>query len=763
MQIALRRTLLAALFLISCHAVSCHTAAPEPEPSAPAKKLLTLEQTMGQGEKVDFTGELARYSWASDGVHLEFTEKDKDGKDKKVWLEPAKWTESEPQKEEKKEEAAEAKDDEALAKALLAAGADEKKARKVPARSIQRAANGAALVTLGGDVYWVQGESGRKLVDAAEGELELRESSPDGQRVALVQANDLVLLDAATGTRRDVTSDGSADVFNGKLDWVYQEEVYGRGDFKSFWWSPDSRHLAFLRLDETKVFDFTVVDNIEEGNFRVKPEVTRYPKVGDPNPIVALGLVDAAENASESEGVRWVDLSKYEKEEPLVVRVDWTPKGESLFYALQDRVQTWLELCAADPTSAASRSILRESSMGWVNRADAPRWLADGTFLWLSERTGQRHIYRYKADGTLVSALTSGDWSVRDIDELDEARGLLWFTATKDGAVNGNTYRLGLDGTNLVRLTHGEGQHSLRWNKARTHFLDRHSSLAEPPHLELCDADGNVVRDLGRASAPDLESYATSRTELVAIPARDGFALDASVMLPVPFDPAKRYPIWLPTYSGPDSPSVSNAWSGSSWNQFLAENGVIVLTVNVRTASGKGQSVIEGCYKQLGVQELADLEDAVAWVCANRSGDPARVGITGGSYGGFMSAFALTHSDRFALGIAASGVYDWRMYDTIYTERYMSTPDKNKDGYEKTSVVGAAANLKGHLVLTHGEMDDNVHLQNAVQLIYALEKADKDFEFVLYPQSRHGLARDLRTWDRRMTWRQIREHLLGVE
>ncbi|MBM3985690.1 MAG: hypothetical protein FJ296_08410, partial [Planctomycetes bacterium] len=581
---------------------------------------------------------------------------------------------------------------------------------------------------------------------------------PDGAHVAFVQANDLVLVATADGARREVTQDGSPDVFNGILDWVYQEELYGRGDFKAFWWSPDSRHVAFLRLDETQVHDFTVIDHIEAGHFRVKPEITRYPKAGDPNPVVALGVVDAAGAGA----VRWADLSGYAAEEPLVVRVGWTPGGERLLYMVQDRIQTWLDVLAADPATLAPQLLVREASKGWVNRPEPPQWLADGSFLWLSERSGQRHVERRGADGALLAEVTSGDWSVRDVEHVDEAAGLLWFSATRDGAVDRHSYRTGLDGSGLVRLTQGAGQHALTWNPARTRFLDRWSSLAQPPRVRLCDADGRVLRELGAAQAPDLDAYATSRWELHQVPARDGFLLDVALLKPVGFDPARRYPVWLPTYSGPDAPTVNNAWNGGAWPQFLAQNGVIVLQVNVRTASGRGQAVTEAAYLQLGVPELRDLEDAVDWACAQHGGAPARVGITGVSYGGFMSAYALTHSDRFAAGIAASGVYDWGMYDTIYTERYMSTPARNPEGYARTSVIGAAAELRGHLVVTHGEMDDNVHLQNAVQLVWALQKAGKDFEFVLYPQSRHGIAdRDLRWWDRRLTWRVIREKLLG--
>jgi dipeptidyl-peptidase-4 len=270
-----------------------------------------------------------------------------------------------------------------------------------------------------------------------------------------------------------------------------------------------------------------------------------------------------------------------------------------------------------------------------------------------------------------------------------------------------------------------------------------------------------VLRELGASEVPALAEYRTSTWELVQIPARDGFLLDAAVLKPVPFDEGQSYPVWLSTYSGPDAPSVRNRWNGSAWWQYLAQHGVIGFQVNVRTASGKGHAVISKCYRRLGEQELADLEDALAWLTAHPWADEARVGITGYSYGGFMTAYALTHSDRFALGIAGSGVYDWRLYDTIYTERYMDTPQRNLEGYDRTSVLKAAKDLKGHLVITHGTIDENVHLQNAVQLVYALQKAGAEsFELMIFPEQRHGIRdADLRWHMRRLEWRAIEQHL----
>ncbi len=723
------------------------------------KKLLSLEQTVGRGEKVDFSGTTPAWSWAEDGLHL------LRGRGEEARLvDPRTLEESAPPApSESAPPAVEGEQEkpplDPLAEAFLAEpGMDEDTARRIArGRRDESDDERSVLIHSQGELYFVGADgAGRVLTRDSEPGLELVDLAPDGSAVAFVQGNDLHVIDTATGWRRSITSDGCDEVFNGKLDWVYQEEVYGRGDFKGFWWSPDSKRIAFLRLDESQVHEFTVVDFIEPGHFRVRPEIANYPKVGDPNPTVQLGVAEAATGA-----IKWVDLSKHAADEPIVVRVDWTSAGNEVLFMVQDRIQTWLDLAVADPATGRVRTVLHESSGSWVDRAEEPRWLADGSFLWQSNRSGYRHLYRYRLDGKLVGAVTGGDWAVNEILDVDEERGRIWFTSTKDGAVDSNVYRIGLDGKGLVRLTSGPGAHSVTFCPDKSLFLDRVSSLAAPTEVRVCTGEGEVLHVLGKAEIPDRETYACSDWELVEIRARDGFPLDAAVLKPVPFDASRAHPVWISTYSGPDSPSVRNRWNGSTWSQFLAERGVIVFQVNVRSASGKGHWVIEQCYKQLGVQELADLEDAIDWLCGHPWANRKRVGITGYSYGGFMSAFALTHSAKFALGIAGGGVYDWAMYDTIYTERYMSTPERNPDGYAATSVLKAAANLKGHLVLHHGTGDDNVHMQNVIQLAYALQKAGKPFEIMLYPESAHGIGdRDQSWFARQMEWRAIREYLI---
>jgi dipeptidyl-peptidase-4 len=647
------------------------------------------------------------------------------------------------------------KEAECVAALAKLAGFDEASARRVVSGRVGASSDGAAqLFESDGDLFFFRSGRERALRLTFTPQLE-REAmlSPDGRFASFVRDHDLFLVETDGGRERAVTSDGGPEKLNGILDWVYQEEVYGRGNWNAHWWSPDSRHLAFLSLAQTGVPHHPIVDQAPP-----EPELedTRYPKPGDPNPKVALASVRVRDAK-----VTWVDLSKYEHDDPLVVRVGFTPDGSRLVFQVQDREQTWLDLDFADAETGKVETLFRESSATWVNVLDEPRWLADGGFLWLSERSGTRHLYRFDAKGKLLQQVTDGPWEVRAVTDVDEPHGRVFFTASRDGAIGPNLYRVNLDGGGLTRITQGRGSHSVEWNKERSHLLDRVSSLSSPPEVRLCDADGNVLEVVAKTEIPALKEYRFSAPELLTIPTRDGFPMDAVILKPVPFDPKQKYPVWLPTYSGPDAPSVSDRWSGDPWLQFLAQHGIAVLQVNNRTSSQKGHACVSKCWQQLGVQELADLEDALAWLGQTQPwADTSRVGITGWSYGGFMTAFALTHSKAFKVGIAGAGVYDWRLYDSIYTERYMRTPQHDPDGYAKTSVIDAAKDLSGYLVLAHGAIDDNVHLQNTVQLALALQKADREFEMMLYPRSRHGIASPEQNLNfRRLTWKTIRERL----
>ena len=585
------------------------------------------------------------------------------------------------------------------------------------------------------DLYYHElgGSQVTRLTRTPEAEAEVS-FSPDGGRVAFVRDHNLHVVGVDGPHERALTADGNDVVRNGVLDWVYQEEIYGRGNFRGYWWSPDSARIAFLRLDGSAVPAFTIVDHIE---YHPEVEEWSYPKAGDPNPVVRLGIADAGGGDAA-----WVDLDAYDGSQPLIVSVGWTPDGGRVVYQVQDREQTWLDLNVADPESGRPTTLLRETTEAWVNVNGPPRWLADGSFLWLSERAGWKHLYHYRADGTLVRQITSGEWEVRRVHGVDEGMGWIYWSGTERSPIGSDAYRVRLDGSGLERLTARPGTHRVQFNPGFTRYIDTWSTLAVPPQVRLHAADGAERRVIDANEAAVLAGYDLSAPELLQVPNRDGFLMEALMIKPPDFDPARRYPVYQHVYGGPHIQRVRNSWSGSTYLfwQLLAQQGVIVWVLDNRTASGKGAVSTWPVYENFGAGELRDIEDGLDWLAAQPYVDPDRIGIEGWSYGGFMVSYALTHSDRFAMGIAGGSVTDWRDYDTIYTERYMRTPQNNPDGYRRSAPRFAAADLSGALLLVHGTLDENVHMQNTLQFAYALQQAGKRFDMMLYPRSRHRLG-----------------------
>ena len=507
--------------------------------------------------------------------------------------------------------------DAAKAEAAMAAipGVTAAEARPL-LRSRDLVFNGAytkALVTIGGDLYLCDFAGNRAArLTSADGDEDEATFSPDDAKVAFVRRNNLFVVDTATLREAALTTDGAPRILNGTLDWVYEEEIYGRGEKRAYWWSPDSSRLAFLRIDDTAVSTYITLDDI---SYDPRVETWDYPRAGDPNPTVKLGVVRAAGGPAD---VGWIDTSRYAGTDILIVRVAWTPLGR-LTYQVQNRTQSWLDLNVIDvaATGSAPATLLRETSPYWINAEEAapPTWLADGSFVWLSARSGFRHAYRYAADGTLLGQLTTGRWELRALHGVDEKGGWLYFSGTERSPIGRDVYRVKLDGTGFSRLSQAAGTHNARFSPGFGFFIDRASDVSTPGQVRLHRGDGRNVRTLHENRVTALSDYKLSKPEFVQVTTRDGFVMEAMMIKPPDFDPSKRYPVYQFTYGGPHSQEVNNAWSlQNMYHQLLAQHGIIVWILDNRTASGKGLESTWPVFRRFGEVELRDIEDGVAWL-----------------------------------------------------------------------------------------------------------------------------------------------------
>lgn len=617
---------------------------------------------------------------------------------------------------------------------------DAATARRIADRSAfsQTTADRAAgFFEHGDDLYYARldGSAARRLT-ATPAREELASFSPDGRFVAFVRDNDLFVVDVDSATERRLTTTGSERLLNGKADWVYFEEVFGRS-WRTYWWSPDSSRIAFFETDTSMVDTFTIIDDVPEPQ---RVETATYPKPGRPNPEVRVGIAAVAGGTP-----RFADLSRYTAGSFIVTGVGWWPDSRTAYFFVQDRAQRWLDFCTVDPNAGAFAVLFRDSTEAWIEAPWPPRFLKDGSFLLDSERTGWKHIYHYARDGSLIRPVTTGEFEVRGIELFDEANSTLFFTAStpEDDHLTNNLYRVNLDGTGLERLTTAPGSHRVSVNPSGTLYIDTWSDDERPARVAVRAINGTLVRTLDTNPVPDLDEWRLGRLERARIPSRRGPHLDATILYPPDFDPARPHPVWFTTYAGPHAPTVRGGWSrGNAPDHMLANLGFVVFRADPYSASGKGAVSAWTAYRRLGVPELEDIIDAITWLRQQPGIDGSRIGMSGHSYGGFITAYAMTNCDLFAAGIAGAPVTDWRDYDTIYTERYMDTPQENPAGYDETSAVKAAKNLHGRLLILHGTMDDNVHMQNATRLAKALQEANRPFEIMLYPQFRHGIWGD---------------------
>jgi dipeptidyl-peptidase 4 len=623
------------------------------------------------------------------------------------------------------------------------------------------AAETAVLINHNNDlwIYDLAAGTVKRLTNTMKDEELEADFSPDGRWVSFVRGMNLFVVEAATGKEKQLTRDGSSRILNGYLDWLYEEEIYGRGQKRGYWWSPDSKYIAFLRTDESPVPKFVLTDDTLTDQ---RVENTDYPQAGDPNPLVTLGIADVTKTslipnvtklpkvgerlpptlARFGDVVKFVNTSKYRPEDFLIVRVAWAADSSVLTFQAQNREQTFLDLNTSDMNGRVA-TLNREVSKTWVAINGDPVWLKDGTFLLQSEKNGFNHLYHHAKDGRLLKQITGGRWEISEFYGVDEANGYVYFAAIGENNdwINTHVYRVRLDGTNFKRLTETPGTHSAIFNPTFTHFVDYHSDITTPAKVWLYAADGRLEKVLDENKVPVLDAYKLGKPQFLKIKTRDNFEMEAMMILPPDFDRNKKYPVFAFTYGGPHAPSVRNRWGGSQlmWHQMLAQKGYIIWICDNRTASGKGLESTWNVYLKFGQTEARDLEDGFSYLKSLSFVDPTRIGMWGWSYGGYMTSYFMTQSKTLKAGIAGGLVGDWALYDSVYTERYMRTPQNNPDGYRQGSVIANAANLSGRLLIIHGTIDDNVHQQNAMKLIYELQKAGKQFEFMTYPTQRHGV------------------------
>ena len=619
---------------------------------------------------------------------------------------------------------------EALARKVPEAARFDWTNRRVGEQPVQWFASGERLlVQAGGDLFVVHAASAAieqlTATDSTEYDPKL---SPDNTRVAFRRGFEVYSLELSSKRETRLTYDGSATRLNGQLDWVYPEELeLGT----AYWWSPDSRHLAYLQFDTSQEPVFPQVDLLRARGL-LEPE--RYPKAGDPNAVVRVGVVPVNGGTTQ-----WLDAGA--AQDQLLARLAWFPDSSEVAVLRLNRVQNKLELLAAKITGGAPRVLLQEEDPYWINVDDTFRFLDNKQFLWSSERSGHRHLYLYGNDGHLRRELTAGDWDVMSVAGVDDAARRVYYISTEDSPLERQLYVVGFDGKGKRRITQGAGTFDESISPDGRLMLETFSSLSQPPSRTLRRIDGTEVALYAPANRAVADEYELLPTELVKLKTQDGQLMYGRLIKPAGFDAGRRYPVIVDVYGGPHAQTVHNSWAGANLDQVLAHKGYLIWQVDNRGSYGRGHVWESAVYRNLGATELADQQAGIAYLKTLGYADTTRMGIFGWSYGGYMTLYSLVNAPGlFQAGVAGAPVTSWRNYDSIYTERYMGLPSENVAAYDRSSPIQHAADLQAKLLLLHNVEDDNVHFQNTLQMADALEKADRQFRMVIYPQKSHGVT-----------------------
>ena len=558
--------------------------------------------------------------------------------------------------------------------------------------------------------------------------------SPDGTKIAYAKENNLYVYDLASKKSTAVTTDGKKNaIINGITDWVYEEEF---AFVRAFDWSKDSKKLAYIRFDESQVPEFSM--SMFHKDLYPTIETFKYPKAGEKNSVVSLHIYDAAANSTKKVG-----LDNYN--DFYIARLQWTNDNNILSAQVLNRHQDNLDLVFVDGTTATAKVVLNEKDKAYVDVTDNLTFLKDNSFIWTSEKDGFNHIYLYDKTGKLKNQVTKGNWEVVSYYGFDEKNKTIFYQSTENGSINRDIYRIGLDGKSKVRLTSKVGTSAATFSPNFQFFINTFSSASQPTTYTLNESKtGKEIQVIenNQALAAKLKNYNLPAKDFFVLKTAKGNELNAWILKPKDFDPSKKYPVFMYQYSGPGSQQVNNDWNNSDdyWFASLTQQGYIVACVDGRGTGFKGADFKKVTQKELGKYEVQDQIDAAKVIGAYPYVDAARIGIFGWSYGGFMASNCIFQgNDVFKMAIAVAPVTNWRFYDSVYTERYMQTPQENASGYDQNSPINHVSKLKGKFLLIHGSGDDNVHVQNSMQMMEALIQANKQFDSQIYPDKNHGI------------------------
>ena len=587
--------------------------------------------------------------------------------------------------------------------------------------------------------YYIYDLATRQLRQAAR-DARSAELSPDGSMVGIERGGNMFVYNFATGTEQQLTGDSTSDygIFNGHYDWVYEEEF---GQAQAWNWSRDNKYIAFWQFDEHKVPVFQMT------NFEgTHPEQVKIPipQPGDENPAVKIGVVDVKSGKK-------IWLSPDETGDYYIPRIYWTSNPDELAVMTLNRAQNHMKLYFFNVKTGEHRVVLEESNNTWVaifnfyTNVNDMVYFSEKTkdFFWVSDRSGYYHIYRYGYDGRLINQVTKGDWDLIKVTGIDPDTKTIYYLSAEASPLEQQLYSIQYDGTKKEKLTTIPGFHNIDMSTNTRYYIDEYSNTSTPTHVGLYDGHGKLLKMLqdNQPVSDFVKEHAYAPVELFHFSTSDGVNLDGSMIKPFDFDPSKKYPVVFAIYGGPESHGVFNRFSTNGWQQWLAQNGYIVVDVNNRGIANYGSKFMKIVYKQLGRWESNDFVETARYLSALPFVDSSRLAIMGGSYGGYSTTYTLlTHPGVFKVGIANSPVTDWRLYDDVYTERYMAPLQDNIEGYKNSADLTHAGNLKDHLLLIHSMSDDNVHPAHTMQLLTALTNAGKDAELRIYPPGAHGAA-----------------------